>query len=171
MRDSCRILATANLMTADSNPTFQPEMAELAGERPGAVFLRADLQVHTPSDPRFKPRLDPAVYNERMELARRYLGAAKERGIELVGITEHNDVSWIDELRAAARDLGMHLLPGFEAESAEGVHVLCLFDPDTTVERLEEVMVGLDLTREKRSRKRLELRTKQHFVQLLSFVQ
>ncbi len=144
-------------MTTDSDLTLQPQIAALADERPGAVFLRADLQVHTPIDPQFAPRPEPTAANERVELARRYLGAAKERGIELVGITEHNDVSWIDELRSAAQELGIHLLPGFEVESAEGVHVLCLFDPNTSVERLEEVLVGLDLTRAKRSQKRLEL--------------
>ncbi|HEY5194228.1 MAG TPA: hypothetical protein VIJ39_10210 [Solirubrobacteraceae bacterium] len=158
-------------MTTDSELPLQPAIATLADERPGAVYLRADLQVHTPIDPQFAPRPVPRKPEERMDLARRYLSAAKERGIELLGITEHNDVSWIDELRSAARELEIHLLPGFEVESAEGVHVLCLFDPDTSVERLEEILVGLDLTRAKRSQKRLELRTKQYFAELLQFVQ
>jgi len=65
----------------------------------------------------------------------------------------------------------MHLLPGFEVESAEGVHVLCLFDPDTAVSQLEEALVGLGLTKAKRETKRLELRTQQHFVELLRFIQ
>jgi PHP family Zn ribbon phosphoesterase len=146
-------------------------LPDLARVRPGAVFLRADLQVHTPLDPAFPPRPQPSDPSSRMELARRYLGAAKERGIELLGITEHNDVSWIDELRRAAKEVGLHLLPGFEVESAEGVHVLCLFDPETSVSRLEEVLVGLGLTRSKREKQRLELRTTQHFGDLLEFIQ
>jgi PHP family Zn ribbon phosphoesterase len=106
-----------------------------------------------------------------MDLARRYLSRARQRGIELVGITEHNDVSWIDELRRAAHELDMHLLPGFEVESAEGVHVLCLFDPDTPVAHLEEGLVGLGLTRARRQTRRLERRTDQHFGELVKFVQ
>ncbi len=160
-----------NTPITDSEVPLQPEIAALANARPGAVFLRADLQVHTPIDPRFLPRPQPTTPKERMELAFSYLEVAKKRGIELVGITEHNDVSWIDELRQAAQELDIHLLPGFEVESAEGVHILCLFDPDTSVERLEEVLVGLDLTRSKRTKSRLELRTKQHFAELLTFVQ
>ena len=155
----------------EAKTTLAPELAALLEERPGAVFLRADLQVHTPLDSAFTPGPEPKQPNKRIDLARRYLSAAQARGIKLVGITEHNDVSWIDELRRAAGELGMHLLPGFEVESAEGVHVLCLFDPDTTVTRLEETLVGLGLTQAKRKQRRLELRTKQHFAGLLEFVQ
>jgi PHP family Zn ribbon phosphoesterase len=158
-------------MTIDSELQIQSAIVTHADERPGAVFLRADLQVHTPIDPQFALRPAPSKPEERMDLARRYIDAAKKRGIELLGITEHNDVSWIDELRSAAHELGMHLLPGFEVESAEGVHILCLFDPDTNVGRLEEILVGLDLTRAKRAQKRLELRTKQYFAELLQFIQ
>jgi PHP family Zn ribbon phosphoesterase len=155
----------------EDRPAPATELTTLLEERPGAVFLRADLQVHTPIDRAFTPRPESRDRAARADLARRYLAAARERGIDLVGITEHNDVSWIDELRTAAKDLTMHLLPGFEVESAEGVHVLCLFDPDTTVACLEECLVGLGLTGEKRSGQRLELRTKQHFADLLAFIQ
>lgn len=163
-------MATETLST-DVTAALPSELPALAQQRPGAVFMRADLQVHTPLDPGFAPRPQPTEPAARMDLARRYLAAAKDRGIELVGITEHNDVSWIDELRRAAHELELHLLPGFEVESAEGVHVLCLFDPQTSVARLEEILVGLDLTQEKRNQRRLELRTKQHFADLLAFIQ
>ncbi len=160
-------------MTATTAPSSNvtTELATALAERPGAVFLRADLQVHTPIDPAFDPGPEPREPEARMDLARRYLSSARDRGIALVGITEHNDVSWIDELRRAASELEIHLLPGFEVESAEGVHVLCLFDPDTPVAQLEETLVGLGLTRTKRHGRRLELRTNQYFGPLLEFVQ
>jgi PHP family Zn ribbon phosphoesterase len=157
--------------STDASDTLPTDLAGLALERPGAVFLRADLQVHTPLDPAFPIKPEPSDPAARMALARKYLDAAKQRGIELVAVTEHNDVSWIEELRRAAQELELHLLPGFEVESAEGVHVLCLFDPDTSVSRLEEVLVGLGLTKAKRDAKRLELRTDRHFAELLRFVQ
>jgi len=160
-------------MATTTAPTsaLAPELAAALAETPGAVFLRADLQVHTPIDPAFDPGPEPRGPEARMDLARRYLARARERGIELVGITEHNDVSWIDELRRAAHELGLHLLPGFEVESAEGVHVLCLFDPDTSAAHLEETLVRLGLTQEKRHGGRLKLRTTQYFAELLDFVQ
>ena len=163
-------------MAATSEPVAEPsravpEVVAVADERPGATFLRADLQVHTPIDPGFEPRPEPKDPPERAALAEKYLAAARDRGIELVGITEHNDVSWIEEMRAAAKKLGMHLLPGFEVESAEGIHVLCLFDPPTTVSHLENTLAQLGLTEAKRGSNRLELRTKQSLAELLELIQ
>jgi len=60
------------------------EMAALLAQRPGAEYLRADLQVHTPLDAAFEPRPEPAEPAERQELAVRYLTKAKERGIDLL---------------------------------------------------------------------------------------
>lgn len=149
---------------------FAPEVQELLEIQAGARYLKADLQVHTPVDPRFDQRSadDP---NERRAFAREYLAKAQERGIQLVGITEHNDVSWIDDLRYAAKGLGMHLLPGFEVETKEGIHVLCLFDPDTSVADLEDWLARLGLTKEKRAQRRLELRSEKYFQELIAFVQ
>jgi hypothetical protein len=105
-------------------------------------------------------------------LAQTYLKAAKERGIELVAITEHNDVSWVEDLRYAAKGLEMHLLPGFEVESNEGIHVLCLFNPSTKVSELEDSLARLGLTKGKRAeQKRLELRADLDFAELVIFVQ
>lgn len=143
----------------------------LREEPVGARFYRADLQVHTPIDQAFEPRPEPKGRVERLQLARAYLGKAKERGIELVGITEHNDLSWIDELRLAAGELEIHLLPGFEIETKEGIHVLCLFDPKTSVSDLEDCLARLGLTKAKRAQRRLELRSDKDFRELVPFVQ
>lgn len=153
-------------------PSFAPELFAAAAKTPGARFLKADLQVHTPLDPRFTPPLSGDGQSARADLARRYLEAAKDRGIELVGITEHNDVSWIDDLRFAAAGLGLFLLPGFEVESNEGIHVLCLFDAATKVVDLEDTLARLGLTTGKRTQqKRLELRTDKNFHDLIAFIQ
>ena len=80
-------------------------------------------------------------------------------------------MSWIDELRSAAHGLGLFLLPGFEVESKEGIHVLCLFDPDTPVTHLEESLVRLGLTQQRRDGQRLQLRTDPDFAGVLSLIQ
>jgi hypothetical protein len=154
---------------AAAAPPLAPELGALVSETAGARYLRADLQVHTPVDPAFKPRPDPGT--DRRALARAYLERAKDRGIQLVGITEHNDVTWIDELRYAAKGLGLFLLPGFEVESKEGIHILCLFDPNTEVAHLEESLVRLNLTQQRRDGQRLQLRTDQDFAGVLDLIQ
>lgn len=65
----------------------------------------------------------------------------------MVGITEHHDVSWIDELRHAASALHMYVMPGFEVETQEGIHVLCLFEPRAPVAELEDALARLGLPR------------------------
>lgn len=156
---------------AKAEPSSGPEELQLLAEPAGARFYRADLQIHTPIDPRFEPKPELASPDARRHCAREYVAAARDRGIELLGVTEHNDVSWINELRQAGQELGVHVLPGFEVESKEGIHVLCLFDPGTRIEHLEDCLARLGLTKEKRSRKRLELRADKYFPDLIRFVQ
>jgi energy-coupling factor transporter ATP-binding protein EcfA2 len=156
--------------TAAPAPGFAPEIQALLDMQSGARFLKVDLQVHTPADPQF-PGDEPKDANARRALAREYLGAARQRGIDAIGVTEHNDVSWIDDLRYAANGLGLHLLPGFEVETKEGIHVLCLFDPETKVARLEEFLVQLGLTAEKRAPRRYQVAANRDLPDLLDFIQ
>lgn len=131
--------------------TVEERMSTLPSSLPdrGARYFRADLQVHTPVDNRW-PGAEPRDPDARSRLALSYLEAAKEQGVDLVGITEHHDVSWIDTLRHAANRLSISLLPGFEVETSEGVHVLCLFEPNTKVVDLEEALALLGLGRARR---------------------
>ena len=39
-----------------------------------------------------------------------------------------------------AGELGVHVIPGFELASSEGVHVLCLYPPETPVAKLERFL-------------------------------
>ena len=56
---------------------------------------------------------------------------AIEQGIEVLAVTDHNNVDGIAAFRTAARDRAIHIFPGFEISSREGVHLLCLYPPDT----------------------------------------
>ncbi len=174
-RRGCTLIAAAQVPSiALSDMLANPTAAgSLTGLPAGARYLRADLQVHTPADPRFDPPLrSSSDASERALVAREYLSAAKGRGIQLLGITEHNDVSWIDELRYAAHQLEIHLLPGFEVESKEGIHVLCLFDPDTKVGHLNDCLARIGLPKELRETSKLQkLRASMHFGELVTFIQ
>lgn len=137
----------------------------------GARYWRCDLQVHTPRDGRW-PGTEPRGEDERRAVARTYLEAAQARGVDVVGITEHHDVSWIDELRYAAKGLDMHLLPGFEVEISDGIHVLCLFDPKRPVLELEDVLASLGLDRGRRAKKNAtEIRAGYPLSEVLDIVQ
>lgn len=114
----------------------------------GATYRRADLQVHTPVDGRFKADAgqDLRVPAIRRRFAEAFVREAKEKGITVLGITEHNDVSWVDELREAARPEGIVIFPGVEINTfsgKRGIHLLAIFDPSTASKKIDEVITLL----------------------------
>ena len=61
---------------------------------------------------------------------------AKKIGITVLAVTDHNHVGGVDAIRIEAQGQGIHVFPGFELSSTEGIHVLCLYPPETTGEQL-----------------------------------
>ena len=56
--------------------------------------------------------------------------ACLETGIEVIGVTDHYRVAESKGLVKASRAAGLFAFSGFEAVTKDGVHFLCLFDPD-----------------------------------------
>ncbi|NKC14660.1 MAG: AAA family ATPase [Gammaproteobacteria bacterium] len=65
---------------------------------------------------------------------------AGELDISVLAITDHNHVGGVPEFRAAAEGMGLHVFPGFELASSEGVHVLCIYPPETEQGQLERYL-------------------------------
>ena len=65
---------------------------------------------------------------------------AVDVGIEVLAVTNHNSVTALAAFRSAARKRGVRIFPGFELSSSEGVHVLCLYPPDTELDRLDRYL-------------------------------
>ena len=61
---------------------------------------------------------------------------ALNAGISVLAITDHNDVGCIELFRDAAAGRGITIFPGFELSSSEGIHVLCIYPPDTDEQTL-----------------------------------
>ncbi len=72
------------------------------------------------------------AYNEAM------IAACLKAGIEVIGVTDHYRVQESADLVQAGRDAGLFAFLGFEAVTKDGVHFLCLFDPekDNVLERI-----------------------------------
>ena len=80
--------------------------------------LRADLHVHTVLSPCADVEMIPPLIVQ----------CAVERGIEVIAITDHNAGANIAAVQSAAVGTDLIVLPGFELQTLEEVHVLCLFD-------------------------------------------
>jgi hypothetical protein len=87
------------------------------------VGLRADLHIHTREAEPF------IAYNARDVIAR----AARE-GYRVLSISNHDTLTFNDELSAFARDHGIVLIPGVEV-TVEGRHVL-VYNADVAVDKI-----------------------------------
>ena len=100
----------------------------------GAEFHRCALQVnphHYSGTYRGQPSaLDEAGYASAL------IGKAEELGITVLAVTDHNHVGGVDGIRSEASKRGIHVFPGFEVSSTEGVHVLCVYPPETPEDAL-----------------------------------
>jgi len=116
----------------------------------GMRWLKCDLQMQTPADKQHWLG-KPLVEGEEQEAAFEYAEACYQSGLNVVGITEHNFLNrdFLIFLKRAFDNLyekyahRVTLLPGFEFEAAgvgRGVHILCLFEPDTSLEKLDSIL-------------------------------
>jgi hypothetical protein len=75
--------------------------------------------------------------------------AALQANLEVVAVTDHNGVGWGDRVRAAGRDRGLIVLPGFELAVLGGTHLLGIFDAGTSMETLRATLGSCGLPPEK----------------------
>lgn len=76
------------------------------------------------------------AYNDAVVEA---LGAA---GVEVIAVTDHFRVRHSRSLMEAATAAGIVVFPGFEANTEQGIHLLCLFDPGTHLEEVQARIHG-----------------------------
>jgi ABC-type Mn2+/Zn2+ transport system ATPase subunit len=111
---------------------------DAAGTPEGARWIRAALQVN-PYEYEGNP--SPAAhYTTEDDYNDALLAECNNQGIELIAITDHWRASSAASLMAAAGKLGITALPGFEANTSEGVHVLVIFAEET---KLEDITLAI----------------------------
>lgn len=82
------------------------------------MTLLADLHLHTVLSPCAEVEMVPPL------IVRRALAL----GLKLIAVTDHNAAANCAAVVEAAHGTGLHVLPGMETQTAEDIHVLCLFD-------------------------------------------
>ncbi len=104
----------------------------------GAVFHRCALQVnpHGYGDT-FRGREGTGDARSHAEAI---VAKAVEIDVSVLAITDHNNVSGVAAFREAAQHTNITIFPGFELSSSEGIHVLCIYPPDTSKDHLERFL-------------------------------
>ena len=115
-------------MVATSGGAFLPRALPV-----GAVFHRCALQVNPHA---YVGNFRGQVAAGDVEThARNVINKALALGISVLAITDHNDVSAVPAFQEAAEGR-LHIFPGFELSSHEGVHLLCVYPPESSQNRL-----------------------------------
>lgn len=122
----------------------------------GATFKKADLHLHLPGTGQHydcKERVNLNTDKEHQAFAERFVQRAREADLDIVAVTCHNDVSWVEPIRQAAQQLygdALTVFPGVEIgthSGQDGVHVLAIFETGTSQEDLKEFLLALGLRR------------------------
>ncbi len=105
----------------------------------GSTFRKVDLHVHTPKS---------LCYSEPGTTAGQIVDAAVAKGLEAIGITDHNTAAAISEIREFAGKKRLFVFPGVELSLKVG-HILVIFELDTPLEKLEDFLDDIRIAREK----------------------
>ncbi|MCX6844299.1 MAG: phosphoesterase [candidate division WOR-3 bacterium] len=104
----------------------------------GARFYRCALQVN-PYAYLLKNK-KPTSFTDEASYNKALVEACRANRIEAIAITDHFNVDSSDQLTKAACDAGIVVFQGFEARTKDGVHLLCLFNPDSEATRLNRII-------------------------------
>ena len=93
-----------------------------------------------------------SVYSDGTFTPTELIRAARDRGLDVIALTDHDTMNGLDEAADAAAEMDVELVPGIELSTVyegKGVHILCYYpDPDNAALRGE-----LDRLRDERSRR------------------
>ncbi len=92
--------------------------------------IKADLHVHT--------CLSPCAGLDMSPLG--IVSGALRRGLDLIGICDHNSAENVLAVKKAGRQDGLMVLGGMEVASSEEAHLLVFFDQDDDLLRFQELI-------------------------------
>lgn len=108
----------------------------------GARFYRCALQVN-PND--YATYRGQAPKTDAPDYAKRLIAEAKKHGIKVIALAHHNNCDFMEVMSPFAREADIVVFPGFELKSHEGVHLLCIYNPDTDHTRMQRYLGQLDI--------------------------
>jgi 3',5'-nucleoside bisphosphate phosphatase len=92
--------------------------------------FKVDLHIHTSLSPCGDSAMVPPLLTDQ----------AKVKGLNIIGICDHNATENVEAVKEASRGKGVHVLGGMEVTSSEEVHVLAIFGDDENLKRMQHIV-------------------------------
>jgi predicted metal-dependent phosphoesterase TrpH/predicted ATPase len=108
----------------------------------GARFYKADFHVHTP---------ESTDYKGKKIAPKDLVNDAVGKGLDILGVTDHNSADWVDGVRSAAKGTALTVFPGVEITTPH-CHVLAIFDRDTPKAVLDDLLSSVGIAPDKRGK-------------------
>ena len=104
----------------------------------GARFYKCALQVN-PFE--YLRRYSvPSQFSSEREYNSALIAACQNANVGAIAVTDHYRIYSSESLIDCARAAGITVFPGFEAVTKEGVHWLCLFDPQESLTYIDRII-------------------------------
>ncbi|MBN2160162.1 MAG: PHP domain-containing protein [Spirochaetes bacterium] len=94
--------------------------------------VSADLHIHTCLSPCASLDMTP----------RKIVGHAREAGLSIIAVTDHNSAENVPAVEGAAAGTGLYVIPGIEINTVEEVHVLGLFQSCRDALEMQNLVFG-----------------------------
>lgn len=123
-----RKMNVEHALTGVAKSKYSNRSLPLGGSRRG--FLRADLHIHTLLSPCASLEMSPA----------RIVSEAKKRGLDIIGITDHNTTRQCREVVRIGDTEGVMVICGVEVTTQEEVHCLAFFENFDKMDAFQEYL-------------------------------
>lgn len=136
--------ASTDLLTLLGHNGVGDEIKAAIRRPEGARFNRCAFQVN-PFEYGARHSAVANAFTSEAEYNKAMVRACISASVNVVGLTDHFRVSSTASLLVALEAAGIVVFPGFEANSSEGIHLLCLFEPGTSLGTIERHIGACDI--------------------------
>lgn len=118
-----------------------PTPSEIRNLPQGAIWLKADLHVHTSASRDISPSCVEHTADDVIRIA-------LEKGLEIIAVTDHNTAANCDAIQKASQGTAVTVFLGVEITTPQG-HVLAIFETGTPASKIEDLLIKLGIPRDK----------------------
>lgn len=106
----------------------------------GTRWYKCDFHLHT---------MQSQCYKDKSDTVQAWIQAVKEKGLNCVAVTDHNDYRMINDIIAAGKEQNIIVFPGVEITcDTSKIHILILFDVTKNEDKVRDFLSAVDIDSE-----------------------